>query len=316
MGLFNSIKNQFSPLNKGLKAISVGDYDEAYKIAAKNYKKNDGEDSLKLVEELRKRDYSSRDLMFLEFMIPYVLGDKEDALKYCEEFLKFEPDNVFIMNCRVELLFYLNRHEDGKKYLDFILDNFENLKWDDSLLHHFGGLNISKEELYFQILSTKITLLNYGGKPKEALKLIDDLPNLEYGESAVYTLKSTSYYYMEDYDKALYYINKALEMEEDGALLCNKGDALAKLNRHKEALNYFNRALSYGDYLDNILHSKGFSLMALGEYKAAYKTFQNLTEFLDKQDYINEYGQERYDDALEQMAILEEKMKEKKFKFF
>lgn len=316
MGLFNSIKNYFSPLKKGLKAISEGDYDEAYKIAAKNYKKNDGEDSLKLVEELRKHGYSSRDLIFLEAMVYTLLDNMKMALEKFDKFLELEPDNVFSMANRMSLLSTLGHEKEAFEYLEYILDNFDDLVWNDSLLHHFGGLGIDKEWIYLGLIHSKISFLNQWGHCEEAMKIIDEFLELYPEDASFLNDKSAAYYFLGDYDKSLYYVDKALKQCYCGEFLNNKADNLAELGRHEEAVKIYDEALVFCVGQERILHSQAFSLIALGEYKLAYKNFEMLVEGLERTGINNKHGQKMYDDALEQMAILEEKMKEKKFKFF
>lgn len=308
MGFLDNLKQSNSPFKRGLKAISNKNFNLAFEIAADNYDVNNGEDSLKLSDELKKYDFPSQNLLFLEGFIYMHFNNHKKALDSFDEFLINDSYNLQVLYSKMEILFDLKDFKKAFKTGKFILDNFNNLKWDCEIAGYFKEANLSQKIIHsntvFVVVHSLINLKEY----ETALEFLDELTDLNPDNPSLYNYKYSVFSELKDYESALFYINKAVYLDEDNNVyIFNKGNVLAKLNRHEEAVDAFNQALAKGTPETLILHFKGLSFMALKEYDKARNNFKRLADILNTSDIKSDEIKEIYEKSLEYLKILEEK---------
>jgi tetratricopeptide (TPR) repeat protein len=94
-----------------------------------------------------------------------------------------------------------------------------------------------------------------------------------------YILKGNEYYYKNEYNSALEWYDKAIEINPNYAgALTNKGVALDSLGRHEEAIKYFDKAIELDPNLSPVWNNKGIALEKLGRYEEAIKYYDKAIE--------------------------------------
>jgi len=114
-------------------------------------------------------------------------------------------------------------------------------------------------------------------------KTVDEDPLLDKGWIAI-----TNYYNKnQDYQNALHYINKAINIDEDNVAYWKLYAQInQRLNFLEEAERGFKRTLELGNYELDTWISRGDILIKLGEYEAAIFNFEQCVEFYPESEEI------------------------------
>jgi len=181
-----------------------------------------------------------------------------------------------------------------------------------------GGIIMTKREVYGILSKLHKLNVNYiwtsilfwAGKYKRALDYINKAFN-ENSNIDILCWKGILYYFLKDYNDAIYYLEKAERLDPKNfeikyllaeiffdtaqikkaevryrVLVGNEeyktlglygiGSCLLKANRHLEALGFFKKALSYAEleFTPKILNKKGLCLMGLNNIEEARKCFE------------------------------------------
>ncbi|MFB0561918.1 MAG: tetratricopeptide repeat protein [Candidatus Lokiarchaeia archaeon] len=95
-------------------------------------------------------------------------------------------------------------------------------------------------------------------------------------ESEEYVIKGNSLVERGEFEEAIKYYDKALEIDpQDIVAMANKGTALDQLGRYKEAIECFDKVLEINPKDVEALNNKGSSLIRLGKYDEALKHFDD-----------------------------------------
>lgn len=134
--------------------------------------------------------------------------------------------------------------------------------WDgirDSYVALFEGLRNSKQ------FNEIITLMReaIAVDPKQPVFLT----NLGYG-----------YYQLGQYDDAIEYFKRSVEMKEDGTAYGNLGWSYYHKNKHEDAAKNFNKALQLDSKLTYAMTGKGWSNYFIGNFEESLKDFNKLLE--------------------------------------
>jgi len=96
-------------------------------------------------------------------------------------------------------------------------------------------------------------------------------------------LMGKEHYYKKEYEKALEWIDKALEIDPKLALACNnKGLALDSLGKSNEAIEYYDKALEIDPKLALAWNNKGLALNKLENYQEAIEYYDKALEINPK----------------------------------
>ena len=115
------------------------------------------------------------------------------------------------------------------------------------------------------------------------LKTVEDDPLLDKGWIAI-----TKYYNKnQDYQNALHYINKAINIDDDNVVYWKLYAQInQRLNFLEEAERGYKRTLELGNYELDTWISRGDILIKLGEYEAAMFNFEQCLEFYPESEEI------------------------------
>jgi tetratricopeptide (TPR) repeat protein len=105
-------------------------------------------------------------------------------------------------------------------------------------------------------------------------------------------LKGNEHYYNKEYNEAIKYYDKALEIDPKYALAWNnKGVAVGKLEKYNEAIGCYDKALEIDPKDADEWYNKGNALHDLGKYKEAIECYDKALEIDAKDAYaVNNIG--------------------------
>jgi tetratricopeptide (TPR) repeat protein len=114
-------------------------------------------------------------------------------------------------------------------------------------------------------------------------KTVEEDPLLDKGWIAI-----TKYYFkIQDYQNALHYINKAINIDEDNVIYWKLYAQInQRLNFLEEAERGYKRTLELGNYELDTWLSRGDILIKLGEYEAAIFNFEQCVEFYPESEEV------------------------------
>lgn len=200
----------------------------------------------------------------------------EDALKYCDSVLEIKPDHIDALHQKSITLFNLKKFDEMISCCNVIL--------------HIDAKN--KEAKY-----NKAFALIVKEKYQEAMPLIEEYLVFDPQKSAAYELKARcldgigtkisdkaeSEVYFKD---ALYFVNKALDLEPDSLeTQNNKAVLLGKLGYHKESLDLIEKLIEKKPNDVNLLLNKSLALIDMERKTDALACF-DLILSIDKNNQI------------------------------
>ncbi|MEN8907482.1 MAG: tetratricopeptide repeat protein, partial [Clostridiales bacterium] len=115
--------------------------------------------------------------------------------------------------------------------------------------------------------------LNRLGENEEALKLCDNIILNNNKAPSYYDLKATILSDLGQNYSAIYYIDKAINIDDKSQFLNNKSFILNKLNNYNLSLKFSKKAIKYNSSFDMAYVNKGFSLFKLQYPKKAIDSY-------------------------------------------
>ncbi len=188
---------------------------------AQQGKSEEGKDYLKTATELNPNDLNA--LSAYGFALSQINED-EEAVKYLKMALKIDPDNVNILG-----------------QLGLIYNNLENMTKSDSLYERalqLDSANALINNNYAYSLSER------GLQLERSLEMIKISMEADSSNSSYLDTYGWIYFQLGEYDKAYYYIKKAIDIdgEDNAVLLEHLGDVLYMQGKEEKALELWKEA--------------------------------------------------------------------------
>ncbi len=232
---------------------------------------------------------------FEKIIVYYIDNGKLNlAKKAIELALDQHPEIIAIRTLKAELLIIEDKFNEAEKLLNE--------------LEHFEPTNI---EIYIQ----KALLFSKQDKHTEAiqifefaLQLTDDGSDLE-----VFSLMGMEYLYLENFEKALIYFNKCLDIDpEDQSSLFNVIYCYDMMDQYEKSIQFLQKYIEDQPYNETAWHQLGKEFSNLGKYIEAIKSFDFAILIDDK--FIGAYLEkgkaleklEHYYDAIDNYNICNE----------
>ena len=125
-----------------------------------------------------------------------------------------------------------------------------------------------------ELLTRKGDFVRRNGGNEEACKLYQEALRNNPENAGTYRGMGYALFGLERFDKALYYLNKSLEIEQNHAdAWRNRGCTLRRLRRYREAISSFNRALALNS--DCVLAAYG-NLVSIFKSEGSYSALKYL----------------------------------------
>ncbi|MDR3290960.1 MAG: hypothetical protein LBT10_02320 [Methanobrevibacter sp.] len=200
-------------------------------------------------------------------------------LEFLKELLKVNPDNIEIyMNLAhvsTNLGLYFDdpsKHQDAIKYFDKAIE----LCKSDS--------NYGNDPSYIYI--TKGESLAMSKNYDEAIKTLDLIGDKDDNADVKFREKSIIYRKLGDYDNALKYIDKAIEIDSEPYLMETKGIIYLCMKDYDLAMEYFNHAIDNGW---KSYYYKALVLKEKGEYSESISYLNKIkeNEYLAKKGWVD-----------------------------
>lgn len=235
--------NEYSQYSLDLCDLCINKYDDKGTKIWKSYKLyslGHFKESLKCIDEVLSTGYSDSNCFFIKSENLLNLKKYEDALIFCEKGLHMDSNDNLLNITKGKILYFLKNYEESFKYLSNFNNNSESeiflskleskRKNFNSALEHINKAIFLEQENFLK-LKEEFHIINYGNdyydlfwhkslilynldKFEESNKIIDCL--IEKEESAKnYCLKAKILYEMGDYENALMFVNKALDLKPD-----------------------------------------------------------------------------------------------------
>lgn len=152
------------------------------------------------------------------------LGSTEEAIEIYKDVLKKAPSYVQCYKLLAGACYDLNDYKAALEY-----SNLAILNWQSDVSAYYW----------------KIASLRKLNKPSEAINTLEKLEKIAPEEQLLYYIYAQTYADMEDYNKALLYINKQLMKEKNAANYRGKMEFLFRLDRYEEGVECGMKSLEY-----------------------------------------------------------------------
>lgn len=252
-----------------------------------------------LMKEVKVAETDLEDISELVFemsMLHWNNGDREQGLQHMGKAININRDRkdyVYVFGC---MYMDMGKYEEALKWYQAVKEEHE----EDANFWHYVGYCCDRLGLRHKMVE------HY----KKALELDPELTELNQEIAEYYNDKYTDTCDPQDYEKALYYINRAVELEEGiYQLMCRAGiymdgyrykEAIAEFQRVLEMEPdkwnaYNNMALCYqyqGDFEQaKIYFDKAIAIVEAAEEKEStpYKNLAKLYQILDEYGKAEEY---------------------------
>ncbi|GAA3622185.1 tetratricopeptide repeat protein [Flavivirga jejuensis] len=221
------------------------------------------------------------------------LKQHEDAISYLNVFLDKNPYCEVAWHQLGKQYYTLKKHKKALAAFDFAIisdDTFvgaylergkvlEELKrYEDAIENYTISLQLDEPTSFalLRIGNCHEKLRNDDLAVQYYYKTVHEDPLLDKGWIAI-----TKYYNRKkDFQKALYYINKAINIDSDNVIYWKLYSQInQRLNFYEEAERGFKKTLELGNYELNTWISRGDLLIKLGEPQAAIYNFEQALEF-------------------------------------
>lgn len=153
------------------------------------------------------------------------LQENDEAIKYLNQALKLDPNNVNVLG-QLGLLY---NNMDMMAESDSLYELALQLDPQNALINNNYAYSLSERDLQLD----------------RALLMIEIAMTADSSNSSYLDTYGWIFYKLGEYDKAFFYINKAIEIdgEDNAVLLEHLGDVLYMQGRKEEAINYWKKAL-------------------------------------------------------------------------
>ncbi|MFD1063465.1 tetratricopeptide repeat protein [Winogradskyella litorisediminis] len=206
--------------------------------------------------------------------------------------LEQHPSSINLRLFKIEILVIENKFDEANDILEEL---------------HF--LEPNNEEIYIQKANV-LSKQDEHQKAISALLIALDLSESPEGESDLYGLIGMEYLFLEQFENALIYFQKCLEVEPtDYAALHNVIYCFDFLDKNQEAIDFLNAYLDINPYCEVAWHQLGRQYFALKEYERANSAFDFaiisddtfVGAYLEKGKVLEK--QKKYHEAIENYKI-------------
>ncbi len=157
------------------------------------------------------------------------------------------------------------------------------MEWYDTVLNEGPGFDINS---YYTACICRISFLFAVGKGEEAVRQQKARAESDPENSNEMDLLIASYIYADKIEEAYECFLKAVEKFPDAwVLYIHGGEACVKLKKYDEAIQYFDKAGAIGTPFCDELYCKAMLYEKIGNYKDAYRLYQEIAEKLRKNGY-------------------------------
>jgi tetratricopeptide (TPR) repeat protein len=179
-------------------------------------------------------------------------GLDQEALECVEKALRINPEDWEAWKFKGMALYYLEKYNEAIECFDKILKCYP---------------------INYKVLSYKVISLCELGKYEEALNCLNKIS--ESNPKIALLGRAYVLYKKDDYENALSYIDKALEIERNNIIALNlKALILFKLSRHKESIECCDEVLRIDPNNEMALYNKACFLAELGDKEEALKCLE------------------------------------------
>lgn len=219
--------------------------------------------------------------------------DMGSCLAKIEKAIEINPKPVYLIR-KASIISQLGRTEDAieiyKKILEKDSSYIECYNYLSGAYQILGDYKSALEYSNLAILNnpsdefayySKISNLRKLDRASDALKVLDKLEKLYPESQNLYYFKAQIYADLEDYNKALLYINKQLIKEKDAANYRDKMVFLFRLERYEEGLECGKKALEYEE--------QGLIYYWIATCQAYLNMFEDALESINKAILLGEY---------------------------
>jgi tetratricopeptide (TPR) repeat protein len=227
-------------------------------------------------------------IWYYKGMSLFKLNRNDESIKCIDESIRLNPNDNDIIKFRETVM-----PDDGKiknqsqlNDIDSLLQDIDNViassMYEEALIRINKALEIYPNNL--DIKANKGRTLILLGEYDEGAKLLDD--NMQKDPTNLRTLEYMQIIFgdlLKDYDNALKYINRALEVSPNNSLFLNKkGLMLYHQGKYQEAIYWYDKALEVEPKSENVLNNKGLALQDLGKYQEAIYWYDKALEINPK----------------------------------
>ena len=147
----------------------------------------------------------------------------------------------------------------------------------------------SKSDTYYKTQRQQIVMLTKIGRGKESIENQIKQKEKEQDNVQSYIALISAYYYNNEFNNALEVFQNALLKWQDNELIyVYGGDIYKKLKDYDKAFFYWNKSLSINDDYADAMYSKAFCYQELGDKENESKMWKQIIEWLEKRGLIIE----------------------------
>lgn len=127
------------------------------------------------------------------------------------------------------------------------------------------------------------------GDYNKAVKLLDEVLNLDSENEEAYYLRGTVYCHLKKYPRAIQDLNKALELDPEDYMAYNeRGDAYYFLHKYKDALNDYNKAIALDPTKEDYYANRALVYYTLDQYVKALADINKAIELDPNDSYFTD----------------------------
>lgn len=259
---------------------------KAFEEAKALYEKKNLSGALKSVNKAIEINPKTGDYYSLKADILYELKDYQGAYDNYSKAILFNPQDFYLYNQRGNLLLTSKLIDgaisDFEKVVEFapndtvLLSGLINLGTAKSSMRDFKGAYAVLKKAY-EIDSNDVALLNNMGYvcfelgfDNEGFSCYERITHIDPDVTGIYVNLGFRYQLSEEYEKSLTYLNKAIDLDPNGAYaLSNRSYTLLKLGRAKEALKDIEKSIKLSPGNSYAYRNRALIYFEMGEKEKA-----------------------------------------------
>ena len=290
-----------------------------------------------LIQDEQKNGPTKAKVMHQKGWSLFKKGELEEGMKWIEKSLVINPEDTEILDSKARIFFGQEKYEEAEKVYEeiFKLEESDDVKESIANCKSFRGNQIENDDklrmnycqeaikIYDSILEKNKTksslwfhkglcffnLKKYNGALNCQLEAIKINPN---DHRIWYELGHIARNHMENYDQAILYFDKSIELNPTFQAFSQKGDLLYKKKEYAQAIDCYNKSLEI-KFDKYELHEKSNALHMLKRYSEAIDGYNEVLNIDSeyKFAYTNKSNtlrqMEKYKESLECIYIAQEK---------
>lgn len=232
-----------------------------------------------LIDILLKSNFKHEISRFFKSVNLEYFGKTSETLELLNELLEENLSKELelqVMHYKFSILLNFRSYEEAEDFLDIVLEEYPTDHWillDDADLDNKFGFKEDAEESYINILPFVDERLQ---KFRKSIIAKVRLPETDWNQQlgSILFEKYRIHCGLQEYENALKCVNEILELDPNIDSLNSKSSLLAKLGQYQEALKYIEKALELNSDYFVTLGNKGYILSKSGNPEDALKFFQ------------------------------------------